>query len=347
MTALYLPHSRALTTLFADVETWALAQAAIFTGTGGSVLERKNASNFAFYAHQFYDWSGARKERYVAGPVGDAAADSIAETLRVRIADLKFIMPSLRLLGREGFQVVDSKTYATLAALHNRGLFVAGAFLIGSHAYGILLNRLGVRARSYVTEDIDIGRSERLSFTTPPEQSLIEILRESGVDFVEVPQLERRAPATSFKQKGRSTFQVDLLAPGRGEGTGIITVPELGTSALTLPYLGYLLKESQSTVALAREGACSVRVPLPERFAIHKLIVSELRAGRDAKTRKDREQAAILGAALAESHPGALESAASQVPRSALKYLRRGVNAIRENLENHPRAWEELQSFGS
>ena len=35
-----------------------------------------------------------------------------------------------------------------------------------------------------------------------------------------------RAPATSFKQKGRSTFQVDLLAPGRGEEIGSVAVPE-------------------------------------------------------------------------------------------------------------------------
>ncbi|MEA2164457.1 MAG: Nucleotidyltransferase [Thermoanaerobaculia bacterium] len=44
---------------------------------------------------------------------------------------------------------------------------------------------------------------------------------------------------------------------------------------------GYLLKESQLTAVLTRERSCAVRVPVPERFAIHKLIVSALRWAMD------------------------------------------------------------------
>jgi hypothetical protein len=88
-----------------------------------------------------------------------------------------------------------------------------------------------------------------------------------------------------------------------------------------------------------------VRVPIPERFAIHKLIVSELRRGGDAKLQKDRTQATVLCAALGESHPGALASALDEVPRRAVKYVRRALVSVRESLEKaHPRAWEELSS---
>ena len=50
-----------------------------------------------------------------------------------------------------------------LASLHNHGLFRVGALLIGSHAFGVLLNVLGVKAVPYATEDVDIARREQLA----------------------------------------------------------------------------------------------------------------------------------------------------------------------------------------
>jgi len=45
--------------------------------------------------------------------------------------------------------VADPKTYATLASLHLHGVFSAGATLNGSHAFGVLINQMGVRAAAY------------------------------------------------------------------------------------------------------------------------------------------------------------------------------------------------------
>jgi hypothetical protein len=83
-------------------------------------------------------------------------------------------------------------------------------------------------------------------------------------------------------------------------------------------------------------------VPLPERFAVHKLV-SQLRVGRGAKSDQDVHQASVLCAALADHHPGALESALAAVPRRARRYLAPALEAARRFLErDHPRAWEEL-----
>ena len=344
--ATYTPHPAALTTLFSDLESFALAQSKVFIGTPGTILKRRNASNFEFYAHQYYDALGRKRERYVAGPVGAHDADEVAAALETRIDEANRIAPSIRLLGREGFHLADSRTFATIAALHNHGLFAAGAFLVGSHAYGAILNRLGVRAASYLTEDVDIARPGPLAMLEDPkDKGLAEILRDSGIDFVEVPQLERGAPATSYKQRGRSTFQIELLAPGRGDAIGSAAVPELHAHAVTLPFLGYLLQESQMTAVLAREGCCVVRVPVPERFAVHKLIVSMLRRGREAKAQKDRAQALVLCAALGDLHPGALQSAVEDLPRRAVKHFRTGLQYLRAPLEvAHSRSWEELNA---
>lgn len=339
---LYVPHELALMTLYADLESHALSQREVFIGTGGSIIERENAGGFRFYAHQSYDGDGKKQERYLAGPVGSPEADAAAEALRVRIREVKELVPSLRLLGREGFNLVDPRTYATLASLHNHGIFAAGGMLIGSHAYGVLLNRIGVRAAAYATEDIDIARREALALARLPSESFLQMLRDSGINFVEVPGLDRKQSATSFKQPGRSRFHVDLLVPSRNESFPTVAVPELQAHATGLPYLGYLLAESQLAMLTAREGCCAVRVPLPERFAIHKLIVSRLRHGRDAKAHKDVHQAAVLCAALAERFPGALEAAIAAVPVRAKKYLAPALRSLAPLLPRHPRALEEL-----
>ena len=54
-------------------------------------------------------------------------------------------------------------------------------------------------------------------------------------------------------------------------------------------------------------------------------------------------RAAVLCAALAEHHPGALEDAVAAVPGNARKHLRRALTAANALLrETHPRAVEEL-----
>src|SRR5262245_42028913 len=132
---LYTPHSRALTVLYADLESHSLVQNEAFEGTAGTVIERENAAGFRFYAHQYYDGDRTNRESYLAGPIGDAEADAAAEEMRGRIREMKALVPSLRLLGREGFNMVDARVYATLASLHNHGVFAAGGMLIGSHAF--------------------------------------------------------------------------------------------------------------------------------------------------------------------------------------------------------------------
>ncbi len=328
--------------LSADLESYAFGQREAFLGTAGSVVERQNASGFRFYSHQFYDGDGKKRERYLAGPIGDPVADQAAADVRARVRELQELVPALRLLGREGYLLVDARTYATLASLHNHGVFAAGGLLIGSHAYGVLLNRLGIRAAGYATEDIDIARRRALSFEERPRVGFLEMLNGSGLEFLAVPELDRKAPSTSFKQRGRSSFHVDLLAPSRDETFSTVAVPELRAYATSLPYLGYLLAESQPAVVMARQGCCAVRVPLPEYFAVHKLLVSRLRTGRNAKAGNDVQQACVLSAALAEAHPGALASAIAKVPRKARRYVALGVEAARPLLERHPRALDEL-----
>jgi hypothetical protein len=126
-----------------------------------------------------------------------------------------------------------------------------------------------------------------------------------------------------------------------------VAVPELQAYATALPYLGYLLEESQTSVLMAREGCCSVRIPVPERFAVHKLVVSQLRSGRDTKSAKDIDQASVLCAALADLFPGAIQDAVKPLSRGMIKHLRKALSAARRRLERDaPLAWSELGGDG-
>src|SRR6266576_3680008 len=189
MTALTSPHEKALTLLFAELEATATEQRVAFLGTPGNLTQRTNESGTKFWVHRYSDAVGRRQETYL-GTNDDQAVPARLESLRRRIEEANATIARVRVLARAGFATVDRKTYSTLATLHNHGLFRAGAVLIGSHAFGALLNALGVETVPYVTEDVDIARSEALALPELP--AFIDMLRETGIEFFEVPALNRR-----------------------------------------------------------------------------------------------------------------------------------------------------------
>jgi hypothetical protein len=88
-----------------------------------------------------------------------------------------------------------------------------------------------------------------------------------------------------------------------------------------------------------------VRVPVPERYAIHKLVVSQLRPKASGKPGKDLRQAAILIEALVERFPGAIEGALAAVPKAAVKHIRRAAVALLRHMPaSAEAAWEALKS---
>jgi hypothetical protein len=266
-----------------------------FLGTPGALTQRTNENGTRFWVHRYSDAVGRRHEKY---------------------------------------PTADRKTYSTLASLHNHGVFRAGAFVIGSHAYGVLLNVLGVKAVPYATEDVDIARREQLALTGIPP--FLKMLRETGIKL---------GHPTSYAEPGGSRLRVDLLVPSPDESYPTIPVPELGAYAQGLPFLRYLLSISQEAPILSPHGVVLVRVPVPERYAIHKLIVSQLRGTVSSKAAKDLRQAATLIEAVIERFPGAIEDALSAVPKSAERYLRRAIPALKRHLPDSAGcAWKVLQS---
>ena len=343
MGALFSRHSLALQTSFAEIKRQAVEQASVLVGSPGSVGVRE-VKGRKFYYRQFYDARGRKAADYL-GPVEDPKAQVRAQSLREAIAATTALTGEVRILAQQGYVRVDPRTSAILGAFANHQLFRGGAVLVGSHAYGALLNELGIRAAAFFTEDVDLARGEVLQIAG--EGTFEEILAASTVSLMAVPGLGRNAPTTSYKAPGRDRLRVDLLAPARGRDVTTRPVPELQAHATALPHLGYLLDAPIESVVLGRESVVPVRIPRGERFAWHKMFVSQSRSTTSEKRNKDVLQASVLFASLAEDAPGALEEALAAMPRGALSRARAGARAVVRQLETagHDRAAEALRDL--
>ena len=343
MATLFTKQPLALQTAFAELKRQALEQPVLLIGSPGSVVVRTNAGRRFFY-RDYYDPTGKKAGDYI-GPEQDPAAEARAAAVREQIILANALVEDAALLVQNGYVRVEPRTGAILAALANNGLFRAGALLVGSHAYGALLNDLGARAAATGTEDVDVARGRRLSLSEDAK-SFEEMLRDSRVPLHPVPQLDRKMPSTSFKPPGRDRLRVDLLMPTDGGGIKTLSAPELEAHATALPWLRYITDEPLPGIVIGRSAMVPVNLPRPERLAWHKMLVSQIRHETSEKAPKDVEQAATLVAILAEAAPESLEAAFTAVPRGAREKTKQGARRVLDRLKTtkHEQAGELLRS---
>lgn len=212
-------------------------------------------------------------------------------------------------LRRAGLPGPDPFAGDVTRALADAGLFRLRAVLVGSAAFGTYAGMLGIRmpAASMQAGDAaqDFAISAEVQDSLPP---ILDILQLIDPEFRAVPHQAHTVKVVAVVN-GRG-YRVEFLNGNRGsaEYTGKPSpMPALdGASAESLPFLDYLIYEPVRTVLLYREGV-DVLVPAPERYAVHKLIVSSRRhtdtLGR-VKADQDLSQAALLFEALVETRHG-------------------------------------------
>ncbi len=212
-----------------------------------------------------------------------------------------------------GANVADTSSARVVRALAESGLFDAGAVLVGTHAFAVLGNVLGVRwvSGSLRTQDVDVAgsRDADIDVAVPDvEADVPSVLEGLEMGFLPVPPLDPKHPSTSFKIRGQA-LRVDLLCPKRGAADNPVFIRRFGAAAQPLAYLDYLLAEPERALFI-NGGAALVNVPAPARFAFHKLLVATLRpAAFQAKAEKDIVQAAQVLEVLVEARPGDLRPA--------------------------------------
>ena len=331
-------------TAYAQAKELALTQREVPLHTPGTLqVETRKGSKFVYRYR--YDANGKRVAEYV-GPEGDKETVAKAEAIADEIRAVSAFADASGNLRKVGFCSADNSTAVTVARLFNAGIFRGAAILVGSHAFGALLNELGYSTHFPMTEDVDIARANRIEIAALPEGGFLALLRETGLPFQEVPELKRGAPSTSFKVRGRA-LKVDLLVPSKGEPYRTVKVPELKAHATGLPFLGYLLDGPAQSILIGRDRLVPILVPNAGRFCIHKLAVYALRSGSDNPKRdKDAFQAAALAAALAPEQDFALRDAIGAMDRTLRAKVRPGARRAMQWLgEGHTEAHELLESI--
>jgi hypothetical protein len=197
----------------------------------------------------------------------------------------------------------------TLEALANAGVFRLGAVLVGTVAYQTYSAMLGQKLpfSTLQTGDIDIAQFKNVSVAAeergPP---MLEVLKQADKTFRVVPTLHD-GKAISYAAKGG--FRVDFLTPNDGRDTDKPQrLRALQTDAQPLRFLDFLIHEPEPAVVLYGAGVY-VYVPAPQRYAVHKLMISRRRPEGAAKRDKDIQQAEALLSLLLKKRPFELKSA--------------------------------------
>jgi len=205
----------------------------------------------------------------------------------------------------------DKAMTRVIRSLANSGVFRNGGVLVGTHAFQAAGLMLGVcwSTETMRTMDVDLAVERKVAVAIPEIDADIPAALDSlQMGFYPVPRLNHNEPSTNFAIR-KSQLRLDVLTPKIRESDLPIFIKRFNCAAEPLSYLSYLI-ESPSQSVLLDTLPVLVNIPQPVRYAMHKLIVSQVRdVTSDAKSQKDLYQAHQLLSVLQENRPFDIQSA--------------------------------------
>ncbi len=255
---------------------------------------------------------GAQQKQHYLGPDSEALRAGIAEarTARVEALARERLCAMLRAGGATTESAAVGRVFELLA---EASVFRRGGVLIGTHAFAVYGNLLGVRlaATALRTQDIDIAQDPAIAVAILGEVAPTAVEEHLRASFAvhPIPALDPRKPSTSFKIRGQE-LRIDFVTPLRGrEQAGPIYLPAFKVSAHPLRFLDYLIAHPVQAAVVGKTSIL-VNIPQPARFAFHKLWVAEERGvSWQTRAQKDLLQANLLFALLLADRPGDLQLA--------------------------------------
>jgi hypothetical protein len=261
-----------------------------------------------------------RVQRYV-GPETPELLERIAQHKRTRDDERERRALVSTLVRSFGLPRPLPEIGELVSTLARAGVFRVRSVLIGTVAYQTFPAMLGVKLPGALlqTSDIDIAQFKSVSIAIQDQiPPLLEVLKNVDKTFRAVPRVGQHNAATSYVAKGG--LRIDVLTPNEGPNTDQAqALPALQSDAEPLRFLDFLIYEPQHAVLLHNDGVL-VTVPAPERFAVHKLIVSIRRPVGTAKRDKDLSQAGALLEVLAEKRPIELADAWKEASQRGKKW---------------------------
>jgi len=301
----------------------------------------------AEYVYFQYSDPGGKKRQFSLGRRGpelEGIVRGYAEGREQLGPDLARVERLAGLMRAAGLMTMPHGPARVVRSLADAGVFRLGGVLVGSYAFQILGNLLGVKwsSAAWRTQDVDIAG--HLCVALPEvEADVPKALESLEMGFVPVPEFDREHASTSYRVRGES-LQVDFITPGRESDRAPIHIGRFKTAAAPIEHLSLLMDEAQPALTL-ESTATLIVVPQPARFALHKLFVSQTRSTiQQTKAGKDLHQAALLLEVLAQDRPEDLEHAARAFSASGPAVTKKLLRALREAVGRWPetRASEEF-----
>ncbi|QPC91877.1 GSU2403 family nucleotidyltransferase fold protein [Mesorhizobium sp. INR15] len=294
-------------TMFAELDqrTFDAAFTSDFSSDG--IFVRQKSKNQEFWYFQT-NVDGKPVRKYV----GSCANEEISNRVK-SFKDLKNDLKSRRklvsTLVRNAYLPAPERfTGDVVAALSDAGLFRLRGVLVGTVAYQCYPGLLGVRLPSTAMQTGDADFAQFHSISAAVEDSLppiLDVLKAIDSTFRDIPHQSDNRFSTQFENAKK--FKVEFLTPNTGSdehSDRAARMPALGgAAAQPLRFLDFLIQDPVRTVMLHKSGV-PVTLPAPERYAVHKLIVSTRRrkdASGYTKLEKDTAQAASLIEALVQT----------------------------------------------
>jgi len=249
---------------------------------------------------------GNRHDKYV-GPDSPELGQRVASH-RAEKSGYKERRTLVSALIRSGLRGPDARTGPILEALAKAGAFRMRAVLVGTAAYQTYPGLIGARlpAANAMTDDLDLAQFRGISIAIEDQVDVpfLDILRGVDPDFQPLTPVFAPGRASRFALGDR--YRVDILTPMQGPSDpSLIALPALKADAQPLRFLDFLIYQEVQAVSLWGAGI-PINVPAPERYALHKLLVSRLRlttSESQAKASKDIRQAGDLITVLAAQRP--------------------------------------------
>jgi hypothetical protein len=300
-----------------------------FDPTGQFIKRTQRGRDYWYFRSATHQ--GARHDKYV-GPASPELDHRIARH-RIEKSDYKERRTMVAALTRSGLRGPDATTGRILEALADAGVFRMRAVVVGTVAFQSYPGLIGAKLSmtNVMTDDLDLAQFRAISIAVGDQVELpfLDILRGVDADFRSLAPVFALGRASRFALGDR--YRVDVLTPMQGPpDDSLVALPAPKADAQPLRFLDFLIYQEVQAVALWGAGI-PINVPAPERFALHKLLVSRLRLATSesqAKATKDIRQAGELIAALADRRPYELRDTWEELVGRGPRWRRLACEAI-------------------
>ena len=321
-------------TLYAElIERLTAIEAERTMGHSPGCFTEKEVKGRPYYYYQYQDPGGRIRQIYIGRKTREleviaARYRSHREIVKTDLAHLQVLCAQLR---AGGALMTDTASGRVLKALADSGIFYLDGILLGTQAFIVLGNLLGIRwdHSTLRTQDIDLGGTKKMSIALPEiKADLPGILEGLEMGFIPVPPFNPKHPSTSFRVRG-TPLRLDVLTPEKHlRKSEPVFLPRFKVAAQPVRFLDYLIEDPIKGVII-NGGGVLVNIPQPARFALHKLIVSQERELTfHSKIQKDMTQAAQLLHILLEERPGDLILAWEEIKKKGAGWMKRIKNAL-------------------